>query len=397
MRFILISLLAGSLLTSCGGKSGAPPPTERRVPDLPSYDKSSCAFQPYEGQAAAYANLGATQILAEPLFHKKFDRSDLDAVLSASATETSFYVRDMGVNLFKVPRAQGCPTYYSLPPVGEDLQTIWNKMAGGTGEGQLAGLYFENTNSPNGRQVVNPTIIVHESSDRWTLVHEMMHHNFNVQRKADPGVQSAQDAERELQNRAKAVDTLIKSYEGRPNKGDLMEIAVTTDRLTSLIEHILVNSIFEEIALENLLIDEKLSGRLSYVSDESLRSAAWYIGFARKEGMRQFEPLGELFRLILTEADKNYWDDVSAIAKGARSRIERIGKRTAAVEASARERVGLGGSDARPSEFLALLLLSSRVTDGHLRSLPGVDALEDFRAAMNATLGLETAGGAAGP
>lgn len=382
MRFILTSLLAISFLTACGSKGGAPAPAKRRVPDLPSYDKSSCAFQPYEGETAIYGNLATTQILAEPVFGKKFDRADLDAVLAASATETSFYVLDMGVKLFKVPRTQGCPTYYSLQPADSEMQAIWSKMAGGSGEGELAGLYFEYTNSPSETEVTNPTIIVHESSDRWTLVHEMMHHNFNVQRKAQ-GVQSQQEAARELQFRASAVDQLITSYKDRPNKSDLKEIAGNADRMTAIVENLLVNSIFEEIALENLLVGEKLAGRLAYVSNGSLQSAAWYIGYARKEGMRQFEPLGELFRMVLNEAEKNFWDDVSAIVKGAQGRIASTEKRTGEVERSARERTGLGTPETRPSELAAVLLLEPRATGGHVRALPGVDVLETFNSTLS--------------
>lgn len=380
-RFISLSILILTL-SACGGRSSTPAPAERRVPDLPTYDKSTCLFQPYEGQAAVYSNLGANQILSEPVFGKKFDRADLDAILNASATETSFYVQDLGVKVFKIPRAEGCPTYYSLPEADADLRNFWNKIAGGGGEGQLAGLYFENTNTTNDTQVVNPTILVYESSDRWTLVHEMMHHNFNVQRKADPTSQPISEATNELQRLASAVDMLISSYNVSANKSDLRQLAVNADRLTTLIEHLLVNSIWEEIALEKLLMEEKLAGRLNYVSTESLQSAAWYIGYARKEGMRQFEPLGELFRLVLSEADKNFWDDITAIGKGALGRIERIEKRTAEVERSARERSGLG-NQALQFEYAAFILLDPRGLDGHLQNLPGVEALEEFRIRMN--------------
>lgn len=383
LRLISCGILATLGLSACGGGSSSEP-APRRVPDLPTYDKSSCRFQPYEGQAALFENLSATQITAERVFNKKFDQADLAAVLTASATETSFYVQDMGVRVFKVPRAAGCPTYYSLPEASPELLSLWQKFSGGGGgEGQLAGLYFENTPTPSDRQVQNPTILVLESSDRWTLVHEMMHHNFNVHRKADTSSPSIEEASRELQGRAREVDTLLKSYEDRPNKTDLKDLALAADRITTLVEYLVVNSIWEEIALENLLLDETAAGRMGYVSEESAQSAAWYIGYARKEGLRQFEPLGELFREVTLEAKKNFWDEIADIIQKAQKRIDELEQRTAQIESSARQRAGLGPNP-QPHEIPAFLLLNPRGTDGHLQNLEGTKALDRFRSTISA-------------
>ena len=51
---------------------------------------------------------------------------------------------DMGVNVYRIPRSRGqCPMYYALPEVPSNLRAVWDEIAGGSGQGQLAGAYFE--------------------------------------------------------------------------------------------------------------------------------------------------------------------------------------------------------------------------------------------------------------
>lgn len=348
VQFAFVLLIAFNVFvtSACGHRRGpaAAQPEQRRIPDVPDYDVASCAFQPSEGDKALHENLDATEVTSEMAFQKKYDRKDLDAVVTASAVETVLYAKNLGLTLFRNPRPsrRGCPTYYVLDAAPPDLQQEWNKHAA-DGEGQLAGLYFENCTSDCAEwSVVNPTIMVNETADRWTLVHEMLHHNFNTQRKVLHEGRSPQNLTATLGARIRGINSLYeKVLAATATMSELKQVATDLQALSDDLYEILRMTSFEEMAVENLLLDEYVAGRLKRVQSQSLYNAVWYIAFSRRDGMRRFEALSELLESISIQATRRDWHEITRINDATQERIKAIGRQAAGIESEARKKAGI--------------------------------------------------------
>ncbi len=356
---VLIALLA--LVSGCGrpDRTAATPPPPRRVPDPPDYNKAACQFQPDEGGQAHKLNHVQTSIVKEENFGKPYDSADLEAVLGASAMETAFYVLDMGIAVYRIPRqtSNACPTYYVLDPLTQEgLWAKWNEASKGSNEGQLAGLYTDDcafSANCSEWQVVKPTILISEITDRWTLVHEMMHYNFDVfrrvagstaspaKRKADSTLKSNQQLYVEFQALTARIAELKTAYKNQPIKADLNQLAQDVVSLTEIFYAVAVRSEFEEMADEILLLEKFLDGSFKWVSKESAESAAWYIGYARKLGMSRFDEVKITLAFVTDAARQRYFIDILQIADEAREKIASIDKQTAAILARANEKAGV--------------------------------------------------------
>jgi hypothetical protein len=334
---VLVCLTGVLILTACSAQ-GPDDKAARRVPELPSYDHASCRdVQPYEGKTAPKENHLQNNYVTEKNFNKTYDRADLDAVLKASAVQTSVYVMDMGVNVYRIPRAYNqCPMFYALPEVPANLMEVWNEIAGGNGEGQLAGAYFEICEGTcSDFQMTNPTILVHEASDRWTLVHEMMHHNFNVIRKANRSLPGINAVREQLMAGQANLEQLVGAYETNKDRGTLTKNATQLSSMIDNIYVLLVNTTFEEIAIESLLLDEAAHGRFGYISTESANSAVWYIKYSREDGLRHFDAFSDILLKVGREASKNEWRDINTIINRAQGDIDEIRSKTANIVAKA--------------------------------------------------------------
>jgi hypothetical protein len=328
----VLGVLCSTLLMFACSPKGPEDKAPRRIPDLPSYDRSSCRdVQPFEGGEAPRGNHLANNYVAENAFNKPYDRADLEAVLNASAVQTSIYVMDMGVNVYRIPRSRGqCPMYYALPEVPSNLRSVWDEIAGGSGQGQLAGAYFEicEGNCPD-YSMSNPTILVHESSDRWTLVHEMMHHNFNSLRKANHGTESINAIRERVRSGQINLESLVDSYDQNRSRQTLTAIANQVYSLINGIYVLLVNTTFEEIAIESLLLEEAANGNYTYISRDSTNSAIWYIKYSRQDGLRHFAAFSDVLLKIGREASRNEWRDINTIVERAQSDIDTVRAKTA--------------------------------------------------------------------
>ncbi len=327
----VLSVLGFAFLLLACSPQGPEDNAPRRIPELPQYDRSACRdVQPYEGGEAPRGNHLQNNFVTENAFNKPYDRADLDAVLNASAVQTSVYVMDMGVNVYRIPRARNqCPMFYALPEVPSNLRAVWDEIAGGSGQGQLAGAYFEicEGTCPD-KSMANPTILVHEASDRWTLVHEMMHHNFNALRKAS-STESINSIRERVRSGQVNLEQLVDSYDQNRNRQTLTSIANQVYTLINSIYVLMVNTTFEEIAIESLLLEEAAAGNYTFISRDSAQSAIWYIKLSRQDGLRHFAAFSDVLLKISREASRNEWRDINTIVERAQSDIDTVRAKTA--------------------------------------------------------------------
>lgn len=350
-----VSFLSGAALlgtlTACSGGGGG---GGGQSFTAPGYDKIACAAQPPdEGPSAVFANNSQTNFVPS-FFFKPYDRFDLDAVLDASAVSTTDYVKSLGIKLFRIPRAElkgACQTFFNLDVAAAPLRSIWDEAAGGggAGGGTLAGLYFEYCDRDcQERSIISPHILVDEASDRWTLIHELMHHNFNVGRKADRHIASLGTVRSLIRRHTNRLKSLMDDYKNLPNQQYLYDIAKEGDSLAKALYDLSVRNAFEEVAIEAQLIEEYAAGRLKGVSPHSPRSGLWYMNQSRNEGLQRFDEVKGLLNFVKDEADKNFWPEPKAAAVEAEKFIKQVTDETEAIIKTAEAKVENMGTPRNP-------------------------------------------------
>lgn len=297
----LLSAVALSL-GACGGGGGE---AARVVP--PNF--SACDQKPDVGASAILSNASQTDWVPSEIFAEKlYDRYDLEAVLDASSTSTTDYVQSLGVRLMKVPNAssgKACPTYFNLKPVDETFGAIWNKAAssaGGTG-GQLAGLFFEY----NG-----PTILVDEVSDRWTLVHELMHYNFNEGRRTN-ALLSRATLEGRLRQLSQDFVQATEDYKAAPNRGDLAKAVAAVHDIVVTARLAGITGPLEEMTIEAMLIARAASGDLRNMnfSEGALKSSLWYMEISASKYLDPYPKTASILETLKKEGEEKFWPEIA--------------------------------------------------------------------------------------
>jgi len=281
-----------------GCSSNDPETAPKRHVSQFSYDPALCTtLLPDTGNDAVYEDLQHPNPIQSSYFEKRYDRSMLDGVLSASGLATQKYIELAGVELYKVPfegPSNTCLFQYNLPIIPDELSDSWDESAGGDhGGGHLDGLFIAYSNGGP----VHQAIAVREDSSRWTLVHEMMHANFFRQRQAD-NVPGGLALRNEVTNQYSALNSTYKAYRSSPSPELLKTLVTQADSVAHLLYLSLSSGALEEIADESLLLQEWADSRLEYVSESSAKNAAWYINFAHTLALKDLNDYSKVVRTM---------------------------------------------------------------------------------------------------
>lgn len=377
---IVAGITTSFMLAACSGGGGGSGDAGRVVPR--DYDKIACRNNaPDVGPNALFQNKNQTEFVYG-VFNKPFDRFDLEAVLDASAVSTTDYVRGLGINLYRVPRANlagACQTFFNLDEVPADLRVTWDRASGGISDGRLAGLYWDDC---QGRcqdfEIVRPTILVDEASDRWTLVHEMMHHNFNQGRKADRNIIPYTPLVRQMQRSLQRIDKWTREHQAQPELAKLESIAAESESLTRSLYELEVRGSFEEVALEAQLIGEWVAGRFKTGTTQTAQSSLWYMDASRKNGLATFQDVTRILNFVKTEAQKNSWTTPANVAR-VEAQIADIDAETAKVLARARQLVESKNGGKSVAAFWRVDPSIQAHLKSHLNEREGAQAIQGFR------------------
>jgi hypothetical protein len=268
----------------------------------PAFDPMSCdQLSPDTGGTADLTTISAEDQQNSGFFDKPYNRSELAAVFATSPVETARFANALGITLYKIPRHEQampqtpCRLFAFMPLAPWVFLDFWGSISGtGPIRGTLAGLYFENCEerSCDPSRVVSPMILLDDSVDRWTLVHEMTHHNFDRERKklgVTPNFRLLD-----------AIGVAKVQYETAKAQKQFVVAAQKLDEMSKLTFQVLVQSAFEEIAVEGSLLREYQAGNLHFVHPRLAQNAAWYIEQSRNAGMLRFDYLRN--EILSTEA-----------------------------------------------------------------------------------------------
>ncbi len=323
---ISITVSASFILAACGGGDGGSGPAANVIPKA---DFSACDQNPSVGPSALVGNASKTEFVASKFFGKPYDRFDLEAVLDASVVATTEYVKSLGINLMKVTVGSPggkCPNYFSLPNANDPLEKIWNEASAGTnGNASLQGLFFEFCGNGTGtgcrdRQMVNPTILVNHVSDRWTLVHEMMHYNFNQGRKADSNIPASSMLDKMTKYHSAQFKKFYSDFEALPNRGDLAGAVNELKELVKVSHHLMFRKALEEISIEGMLIDLWANG--DFKNSGARTPSTWYMEFSRGQAMEQAREFEGFIPPLLNAAEQNFWPEIVEDIKAVKELID---------------------------------------------------------------------------
>lgn len=316
----IATLILGILLNACtpGGGSEKPPEVRKGTVE----DLNRCAHKPNEGSDAQMGLVGKSQVVDSGFFAKKMNLPDLAAVLDASAESTIRYAKAIGLNVFKTPYTPGaaiCPTFASIEYAPERFQTIWTEASGGdTSGGTLLGLYFDYPCLPDVKvpvggkrcsnsKVAEPVVLVTEATDKWTLVHEMMHHNFKKTIKESGAAKPDNELLAELSKAADAVEKAKAEYTALENRQDLEALISNLKIAITLALEAVSRGKLEETAIEGLLVDLWTSDQLRYVVTTG--SSVWYMGVGADAALQQIPDIKPYTDFLRAEIEKHFWTE----------------------------------------------------------------------------------------
>ncbi|PIS10348.1 MAG: hypothetical protein COT73_09875 [Bdellovibrio sp. CG10_big_fil_rev_8_21_14_0_10_47_8] len=318
---ILLSALLATSVVSCSQSSGGGSNQKLSEPAR-NLDTKSCVYDYTEGDNADYSRLDQVQVVSAA-FDKEFNQSLLDGVLTASISSSIPYIEQTGVLLYKAPPA---PTTSCSRSIFSVLKERSGGLLGRTedifevkDDSIVLGLYL-----PQGQQGVEQTskaaaIILRENTNRWSLIHEFMHHLFAIRAQAN-GYDDGANKELISQFGEK-----LKQFPGSLREMSDVQLTSYIDIFSAFVEALdtrLIHYTLEEMAIESHLKVEYNNDRLKYVPSNS----NWYIESSGQNAKETYNAIIEWAGDISSElrSRKNLTGSATAVTAAQRKAVERI-------------------------------------------------------------------------
>ena len=267
-RFVLLCLTL-SLNTACSINS------DRALSAPDTLDTKSCVFTASEGPQAAISALGTKEIV-RTFFDKEYNFSYLRAIGHASVVSSIDFINKTDVTLYKAKElpTSGCSAnlFEGLKSMPSDLQRGWGDDIEADADGSfILGLYLSKSPSWARPSLNNSAaIIIRKNTNRWTLVHEFMHHLFQL-RAAEQGYDDDQ-ARLEFSASIKAFNE-IEDDKKLTDHQKAIAMVPAYERYAKALKVILTHYFLEEITIEATLKDLNKTGDLGFAPV----SSNWYI------------------------------------------------------------------------------------------------------------------------
>lgn len=309
MKFLLV-VLTSLFLAGCSKGGGGSPSVEET-----GYIDYSCDFSPDDGEKAPAVSPQSLNY-EKASFSKVISRSSIEAIALASGKETINFAISVGALFYRVVRSphDKCLHYSFLPLVPPDLEKEYIEAEKDLKKNErILGVYLPQGKPGLPTNANQAGILVREDSNRWTLVHELMHHLFELGRRS-------QNAENEdnLMKRYLAAHKVMKETRNILSLGtgaDTQKVLDFQKNLIVLMEsekEVLTRFALEEMAIEKIMQTERAKGKMTYMPDRT-RSSSWYITRSYEAAKEEIDYISDLARSnylqlvnkgLVTEADQ---------------------------------------------------------------------------------------------
>lgn len=315
----ILSAFTAVLVLSCGSGEAVKDAANKSVPE--SARENNCQYAYDEGGDALW-DLAKQEDVQSTYFEKEYQANHLNAVMTASGKQTASYIRAaLGVPVYKTIGTK-CDYFRELSTPPKDYQDIWDSASGGQASGsRLAGLYAGNQEKIiNGKFLHNFVIMVADDSDRWTIVHEMMHHLFH-RRDLQRGVFS-NTATNEMKKAENVVVQMDKDFQADETQLKFSPLAVAVSRYTDSFIESMKRSSLEESTIEAMLGEAFVSQTFTFTPN-GLRSSAWYLKSNAVKGYDEYEKVLKQVEVYANIAKSHEWADELGFLEEAKARLEK--------------------------------------------------------------------------
>lgn len=252
-----------------------------------SLEPTECSFKPSEG-STVNINSVYTSETQLGLFDKPYNREWLHSIETASLYETIRFVNETGVQILSAEKkgSLDCNGFSSLSSISsqDEIEKEWKKLASKDNNKQyVAGLYLpQNPLSPIEALKNKSVIIVRENQERYTLVHEFMHHNFTESAKKNKLLDG--NEEQKFKTHLQKAFSILKNVDSHSTDAQIYYAlsACQDDFLAAFnnFDKIILGTALEEVTIESLLVDQILNNSLQFIQKDNLKQSSWYIGYS---------------------------------------------------------------------------------------------------------------------
>lgn len=279
------------------------------------YDTKSCVYGVDEGGVARFEKMTQTRV-KKAAFNKAFNYSLFEGVAAASVAESMNFISGTNVSIYKTEGISTNNCERNLFSGANEMPSdIRDKWAASSSAGTMA-IYFPKGEPGLSSNEKQASIIIRVNTNRWTLVHEFMHHLFEL-KSVEEGVNT-----NEIKAKLSADFELFVSLSGAGKSED--QLARLFERIVDRYDSLMIHYTLEEIAIETFMKEQKRKGVLKYAPE----SSNWYINESAKKAIEGYGELKTLARSLSSKAYLNDRREVSnrmdALIKKMDARISEI-------------------------------------------------------------------------
>ncbi len=273
-------VLASVLLLGCS-PSETDEPQQKRFGRL-SYDIGDCQRSPFDGaEFTGPISQGPRQPLR--LFNKDFYLQGLEATLNASSYSIANSLFNEGVEILQVKSFSNadlaCRYFDFLPEARGVAQSQWDSVASPNGGASaLLGLFttiYSKNSQTNETRLKNPTIMVIDQTQKWTLLHEMSHYLFAHARSRQNDLTFNSELETIVETENTRIQRLVAQLQDQETQATAKQLMQTYVRFFRTNFELDKRTALEEFAVEGLLIDYAKQNRITDVDIKSEAQQAY--------------------------------------------------------------------------------------------------------------------------
>lgn len=255
-------------------------------------------------------------------FGKKYDQSLLYAIASTSGRETVRFAGLTGVNYYRVDLSSmdGCNYTISLDLAPWDLDKDF-RLANKRLDGSILGIFYdqERIAMVTKNSLTKPAIVVKNNSDRYTLVHEFMHHLFSKKQKDGELTVAKQLAEKdEAYTKAEAI------FDIEPSEENYHHLVVSYYEYVKILIQYMSQYSLEEMTIETELSSLFENGALKYVHELRRTNGDRYILNSSEVAMEMIKSLKLVHQKIRSYNMKYNSAESQVISNQTQSKIDEV-------------------------------------------------------------------------
>lgn len=302
-RTLIYFLLFNSLI-ACSEKKPTKNLQDKPTSTIANYDTKSCKYELLEGDSADFALVESVDF-ANTYFNKEYNQAHLNAILTTNISASIDFINQTGATVYKSSpiASQVCqrPLFAQATTLPKDLDTIWSNATGShqDKDSLILGLYLPKTSDQTSPSLKSSAaIILRENTNRWTLVHEYMHHLFSQR-----AIELGYDQNFETSQLNSAIFEMRRIVQD-PNKSDSSKTLLLAQPFAQYakgIDNQMIHFSLEEITIEATLKKLQNQGALKYAPSGS----NWYISVSAEKAIENYKAVEDLGYTLLLELPYN--------------------------------------------------------------------------------------------